>query len=78
MNNSRRQPDPIAYTKTYTYPNAIIRVHFPDISDEENERRMKRVKATAAELIKEKIKLDRERERKRKELQEHETKVNQQ
>ena len=66
----KRQPDAIAYTKTYTYPDAIIRVHFPDISDEENERRMKRIKKSAAELVKEKIKL----ERKRKERENEKTK----
>ena len=65
-----RQPDPIAYSKTYYYPNAIVTVRFPDISDEENERRMKRVKETAAEVIKEKIRIDRERERKEREAQE--------
>ena len=65
-----RKPDPIAYTKTHYYPNAIVHVRFPDISDEENERRMKLIKQSAAELVKEKIKADRERERKACEAQE--------
>lgn len=39
--------------KTFTYPNAIVRVHFPDLSDEENEKRMKRIRKAAEELLKE-------------------------
>ena len=39
--------------KTFTYPNAIVRVHFPDISDEENSKRMKKIQKAAAELLKE-------------------------
>lgn len=31
-------------------PNAIIRIHFPDISDEENARRMKAVEKAAINL----------------------------
>ena len=36
----------------FTYPNAIIRVHFPNITPEENARRMKRIETAAAELLK--------------------------
>ena len=39
--------------KTFTYPNAIVRVHFPDLSDEENNKRMKKIHKAAAELLKE-------------------------
>jgi hypothetical protein len=31
----------------------IVRVHFPDITPEENERRMERIKQAAADLLKE-------------------------
>lgn len=31
-------------------PNAIIRIHFPDISDEENARRMKAIEKAAVNL----------------------------
>lgn len=31
-------------------PNAIIRIHFPDISDEENARRMKAIEKAAINL----------------------------
>lgn len=71
------QPDPIACTQTFHSPGCTVHVHFPDISDEENERRMKLIKKSAAELIKEKIKLDRERERKHKELEYYEEKTKQ-
>ena len=30
--------------KTYVYPNAIVRVHIPDLTDEERERRMNNIK----------------------------------
>ena len=46
--------------KTFTYSNVTVRVHFPDISDEENERRMKLIKKAATELLKEKVRADRE------------------
>lgn len=49
-----------AEIKTFTYPNVIVRVHFPDISDEENERRMKLIKKAATELLKEKVRAERE------------------
>ncbi len=42
--------------KTFTYPNAVVRVHFPDLSTEEHNRRMKRIHKAAEELLKEKIK----------------------
>ena len=41
-------------TKTFTYPNTIVRVHFPDLSDEENKKRMKQIYKAAAELLKSK------------------------
>lgn len=43
-------------TRTFIYPNAKVRVHFADISDEENERRMKKIHKAAEELLKERIK----------------------
>ena len=38
-------------TKTYHFPNAIVRVHFPDISDEEQERRYEEIKKAALALL---------------------------
>lgn len=40
---------------TFTYPNTIVRVHSPNISDEENKRRMEKIHKAAEELLKEKI-----------------------
>lgn len=40
--------------ETFTYPNAIVRVHFPDLTDGENSRRMKKIRKAAEELLKEK------------------------
>jgi hypothetical protein len=41
--------------KTFTYPNAVVRVYQPDISDEEQKKRMKKIHKAAEELLKEKI-----------------------
>ncbi len=38
-------------TKTYVYPNAIVTVEFADVSEEENERRMKLIHDAARDLI---------------------------
>lgn len=41
-------------TETFTYPNAIVRVHFPaGLTDEENRKRMKKIRKAAEELLKE-------------------------
>lgn len=42
--------------KIFTYPNAVVRVHFADLTPEEHNRRMKRIRKAAEELLKEKIK----------------------
>lgn len=39
--------------KTFTYPNVVVRVHFPDLTDEENEMRMKKIHKAAADILKE-------------------------
>lgn len=39
--------------KVFTYPNAIVRVYFPDLSEEERNRRMKRIQQAATALLKE-------------------------
>ena len=39
--------------QTFTYPNMIVRVHFPDLAEEENKRRMKRLHQATAEILKE-------------------------
>jgi ribosome recycling factor len=40
--------------ETFTYQNAVVRVHFPDITDEENRKRMKKIRQAAEELLKDK------------------------
>ena len=42
-------------TKTFTYPNMIVKVHFPVLTDEEQKVRMKRIYKATEELLKEKI-----------------------
>lgn len=39
--------------QTFTYPNVVVRVHYPDLTEEENKRRMKRLHQAAAEILKE-------------------------
>ena len=40
-------------TRTFIYPNAIVRVHFPDLTPEEQKRRMKRIYQAAVDVLKE-------------------------
>lgn len=39
-------------TKTYTYSNAVVRVHFPDINEAERKQRLKGVQKAAEVLLK--------------------------
>lgn len=43
-------------SKVFTYPNAIVRVHFPDLTAEEHNRRMKTIRKAAEDLLKETVK----------------------
>ena len=38
--------------QTFTYPNMVIRVHFPDLTDEERKKRTKELHKAAEELLK--------------------------
>lgn len=40
-------------TRTFIYPNAIVRVHFPDLTQEEHDRRMKQIYKAAVDVLKE-------------------------
>lgn len=40
-------------TITFTYPNAIVRVHFPDLTEEEHKKRTKQIYKAAEALLKE-------------------------
>lgn len=48
--------------KVFEYPNMIVRVHIPDLTEEERARRMKAVEKAAADLLKEVIANERKRE----------------
>lgn len=52
----KRSQDVYKEVRVFEYPGWIIRVHIPDISDEENERRMKLVRKAAEALLKEETK----------------------
>ncbi len=52
-------------SKTFIYPNAIVRVHFPDLTDRENNRRVKNIQKAAEELLKEKIAVEKQRKEKK-------------
>lgn len=45
--------------QVFTYPNMIVRVHYPDITQEEHNRRMKQVHKAAENVLKSKEKGER-------------------
>ncbi len=57
--------DGIRETKTFTYPNMIVRVHFPDISEEERERRMNIIRQAACRVLQHKNKTERRKQKER-------------
>lgn len=46
-----KNQDTYKAVKTFIYPNAIVRVHIPDLTEEEQRRRMKRIHAAAADMF---------------------------
>lgn len=38
--------------RTFTYPNMVIRVHFPDLTDEEKKKRTKELYKAAEDILK--------------------------
>ena len=38
-------------TKVLHYPNMVVRVHFPDITDEEQKKRMEAIRKAAVNLL---------------------------
>lgn len=38
-------------TKTFTYPESVVRVHIPELTEEERNRRMKAVEKAACRLL---------------------------
>lgn len=43
--------------RTFNFPNCIVRVHIPDLTEEERERRMKAIHNAAADLLKEEFRI---------------------
>ena len=58
----RRQADTYKEVRTFEYPGMIVRVHIPDLTEEERARRMKQLYKAAEELLKAKEIVDRKRE----------------
>jgi hypothetical protein len=50
-------------SRVFTYPNATVRVHFPDIAKEENEKRLQEIKRSAEALLRAVIKAEEAKER---------------
>lgn len=46
------QADTYKETKVFTYPNMVVRVHIPDLTDEERNRRMKAIYKAAEAILK--------------------------
>ena len=44
--------DAIKKIKTFTYADAIVRVHVPDLAEDERNRRMKEVRKSAEAILK--------------------------
>lgn len=48
------QADTYKEVKTFTYPNMTVRVHIPDLTEQERSRRMKAIHKAASDLLKSK------------------------
>ncbi len=48
---SSRVPDTYKEVKVFEYPDMTIRVHIPDLTEDERKRRMKNIEKAAAALI---------------------------
>lgn len=48
---SGRVQDTYKEVKVFEYPDMIIRVHIPDLTEDERKRRMKQIEKAAAELL---------------------------
>lgn len=48
-----KTPDTYTLTNTFHYPNAIVRVHRPELTPEERARRMAAIEKQALNLLKE-------------------------
>lgn len=55
--------DTYSQTKTFKYPNCTVNVHFPALTDDENERRMKLLQDAASDIIKEQLVVNKENQK---------------
>lgn len=46
-----KTPDKYRELKTFEFPNALVRVYFPDLTPEEKARRRKQMEKAAVELL---------------------------
>ena len=46
-----QRQDTYKEVKTFIYPNATVRVHFPDIAEDERTRRMKEIRRCAEQIM---------------------------
>ena len=46
-----KNQDTYKEVRTFTYPDAIVRVHIPELTEEERARRMKSIEKAAAILL---------------------------
>lgn len=72
VRNRSNKPDPIAYTETFHSPSGTTHVRFPDITEEENERRMELLKKATVELVKDQLRRKRERKEREEEAKQQE------
>jgi ribosome recycling factor len=56
------QADVYKETRVFTYPGMVVRVHIPDLTEEERARRMKILHDAAAEIIKAALKVKHQEE----------------
>lgn len=56
------QEDVYKETRVFTYPGMVVRVHIPDLTEEERARRMKILHDAAAEIIKAALKVKHQEE----------------
>ena len=53
----KKERDTYNKVRVFEFPNMIVRVYFPDITEEENKRRMKQLYDAAEELLREVYKI---------------------
>lgn len=54
--------DRIKEVRTYHYPKGVVRVHIPDLTEEERARRMKIIADAAADLLRSQMKKNEQKE----------------